>query len=102
MGFVTLMWTNAFFCGAQSAGVFGLWYCGFRLLFPVFWSMKGSWNVLIEISTQGGYTIVNYYIASMLYLVFTGNQLRAALASNSFLFILTLIGVHVAMNVVVM
>uniref|UniRef100_A0A7S0AEM7 Uncharacterized protein n=1 Tax=Pyrodinium bahamense TaxID=73915 RepID=A0A7S0AEM7_9DINO len=80
--FVSLMWLCAVFCNAESAGTAGLVYCVARAAFPVLWAVKGKWTLLIELSTQPCYAAVNYYNVCLLYLLCTGEQLRALLPSN--------------------
>jgi len=97
--FLTLMWMYAIFCGAPLAGTAGLWYCVIRIFFPIFWAVKGQWNLLIEISTQGCYTVNNYFLAALFYLVCTGRQLVEVMPQNTAVFVLSLVVLHVVMNV---
>uniref|UniRef100_A0A7S2AHL1 MAPEG family protein n=1 Tax=Alexandrium andersonii TaxID=327968 RepID=A0A7S2AHL1_9DINO len=98
---VALMWMDAIFCSARSAGIALLVYCVFRLLFPVFWAVKGRWNLLIEASTQPCYAIMNYWTASLLYLAVTGRQLGAVMPSNVLLVVIVVVLIHLGLTVVV-
>merc|ERR1719235_1404436 len=48
--FITMLWVYAAFCGAELAAHGAQFYIFCRLWFPLFWAMKGKWNMLIELS----------------------------------------------------
>mmetsp|Transcript_87257 Transcript_87257/g.267061 ORF Transcript_87257/g.267061 Transcript_87257/m.267061 type:complete len:201 (-) Transcript_87257:93-695(-) len=98
--FVTMMWVFALFCGAESSAQGAYFYIAFRLLFPVFWAVGGKWNALIELSTQPCYAVLNYWKASLIYLVFTGNRLVDKLPPSTALFVLACIAIHVVLTLV--
>eukprot|EP00929_Paragymnodinium_shiwhaense_P014464 TRINITY_DN12236_c0_g1_i8.p1 TRINITY_DN12236_c0_g1~~TRINITY_DN12236_c0_g1_i8.p1 ORF type:complete len:202 (-),score=39.43 TRINITY_DN12236_c0_g1_i8:304-909(-) len=100
--FLVSMWAFAVFCSAASAGRAGCVYLVARALFPVFWAVKGKWNLLIELSTQPCYAVINYFLVSLAYLAVTGKQFATILPDNAFLLILAIVGIHLACSVVVM
>eukprot|EP00931_Biecheleriopsis_adriatica_P011282 TRINITY_DN112364_c0_g1_i1.p1 TRINITY_DN112364_c0_g1~~TRINITY_DN112364_c0_g1_i1.p1 ORF type:complete len:201 (-),score=37.23 TRINITY_DN112364_c0_g1_i1:277-879(-) len=81
--FLSMLWLFAFFCNAETAGTAGFVYVIARALYPVFWSVKGEWNLLIELSTQPGYCVLTYFLYSLAYLVITGKQLGDLMPSNT-------------------
>merc|ERR1719323_2018094 len=101
--FIVMMWLTALFCNAQSAGSAGLWYVFFRALFPIFWAIKGQWNLLIELSTQPAYAVINYYYVSLLYVLFTGKQFRDEwMPGNPIAVVVVFFVLHIVCSLVIM
>lgn len=98
--FITMMWVFALFCGAESSIPGAYFYIGCRFWFPVLWAVKGKWTFLVELSTQPCYGVLNYWKASLAYLVFTGDQLADLLPSSLVLFVLVCVGLHVVITLV--
>lgn len=66
VAFLLPLWLHAVFvCPTVSAYV-GAVAVVSRLLFPIFWSVKGGWNLLIEASTQPYYMCVCYFLGALL------------------------------------
>lgn len=62
--FLLPMWLFALFISPHQAGVLGTIYVVFRLLFPVFWGLRGGWTILVEVSTQPQYAVIaSFYVA---------------------------------------
>merc|ERR1719319_2046425 len=68
--FLSSMWMHAYFVDPDVAGVFGGIAVFLRLLYPVFWSLKARWNLLIEISTQGWAICVFYFVGATFFQAF--------------------------------
>merc|ERR1712187_216609 len=78
VAFLLTMWLYAVFCNPRAAGVLGLVYVGFRLVYPVLWSINGRFTILVELSTQPNYMVVGWYYASLFYTAVSGDILEPA------------------------
>eukprot|EP00931_Biecheleriopsis_adriatica_P001597 TRINITY_DN101997_c0_g1_i1.p1 TRINITY_DN101997_c0_g1~~TRINITY_DN101997_c0_g1_i1.p1 ORF type:complete len:192 (+),score=32.19 TRINITY_DN101997_c0_g1_i1:69-644(+) len=75
VGFLLPMWLYAVFCNAHAAGVLGIIYVVFRFLYPIFWSMKGRFSLLVELSTQPNYAVQYWFLVSLLWRALSGEVL---------------------------
>lgn len=99
--FLLPLWLHAVFVDPGQSASLGWFWLGFRLLFPILWSVKGAWTVLIEISTQGGYAIESYLMLAVAYKAATGRILLPDSACPLTLALYT-VGATIAVHVVVL
>eukprot|EP01046_Picozoa_sp_COSAG06_P026843 COSAG06_NODE_2332_length_7060_cov_3.337259_5_plen_92_part_00 len=59
--FLGLMWLFGAFISAEDAAFHGAVYLASRFFFLPFWASGGKWNVLIELSTQPCYAVLNLW-----------------------------------------
>ncbi len=97
--FLGLLWLFATFVSAEDAAVHGAVYVAFRFCFLPLWAIGGKWTVLIELSTQPCYAVLNLWKASLLHQMFTGAALRPLLPADMPAFIGTVAAAHVAITV---
>ena len=55
------MWLFGAFISAEDAAFHGAVYLASRFFFLPFWASGGKWNVLIELSTQPCYAVLNLW-----------------------------------------
>mmetsp|Transcript_120582 Transcript_120582/g.191197 ORF Transcript_120582/g.191197 Transcript_120582/m.191197 type:complete len:202 (+) Transcript_120582:62-667(+) len=80
IGFLLPMWLYAIFCDAHGAGILGFVYVVFRLLYPIFWSSKGGFTLLVEMSTQPSYMIQAWYLLNLLITAIRGERFEISQA----------------------
>jgi hypothetical protein len=64
--FLLLLWLHAVFVCPKVSTVMGAIAVVARAMFPIFWSVKGGWNMLVEVSTQPYYLVVFYFLVALL------------------------------------
>eukprot|EP00928_Gymnodinium_smaydae_P049273 TRINITY_DN33060_c0_g1_i1.p1 TRINITY_DN33060_c0_g1~~TRINITY_DN33060_c0_g1_i1.p1 ORF type:complete len:195 (-),score=41.91 TRINITY_DN33060_c0_g1_i1:367-951(-) len=78
--FLLLMWLYAVFCNARVAGVLGFVYVGFRFVYPILWSTRGRFTILVELSTQPNYLVIGWYFNSLCYTAISGDVFEPTVA----------------------
>lgn len=66
VAFLLPLWLHAVFISPRVSTVMGTIAVVARFFFPIFWSIKGGWNMWIEASTQPYYLVVFYFIGALI------------------------------------
>lgn len=69
--FLLPLWLHAVFVCPKVSAWMGAVAVFARALFPIFWSVKGEWNMLVEVSTQPYYLVVFYFLGALMIRVVT-------------------------------
>jgi len=101
MIFLLPLWLHAVFVDPHRSASLGWFWLFFRLLFPILWSAKGAWNVLIEISTQPNYAICSYFLVALAYKAISGSILLGSDATSLQVF-LYCVGATMVVHAIVM
>ena len=72
VGFLLPLWLHAAFVSPHVSTVMGAIAVVARFFFPIFWSLKGGWNMWVEASTQPYYLVVFYFIGALTAMAIAG------------------------------
>jgi len=63
--FLILLWLHALLVDPAVSHVLGWVAVIARLFFPILWSLDGTWNWKVELSTQPYYLVLNYFMFAL-------------------------------------
>lgn len=66
VAFLLPLWLHAVFVSPRVSTVMGTIAVVARFFFPIFWSIKGNWNMWVEVSTQPYYLVVFYFLGALI------------------------------------
>merc|ERR1711939_250815 len=99
--FLAGMWLHAIFVNPSQAALLGWLYILFRAPYVIFYGFYGTFSTLCEISTQGNYTIIAYYLFAVTIKCCSGNDLYTKVHDKSpWLMILVFIAMFLLQSMV--